>query len=183
MKMPRRVRRRMSCQDLLPLGWQGLWVLLLLIFCDELFPVPVAQPASGIQWPTQIGGSCDGGMLALYLPPLHPTATERKRIDWPYKTAKELATARQWHDVNFTGSALADFMAFAGATNLVKAIQADTSYEGGIRICFHRHATLSSLVASLDMLNTFDQKRYWLALKGEPLTLYVISVKPASESL
>jgi hypothetical protein len=183
MKMPRRAGRRLNYQDALPSGWLGVWFLLLLFFCNGLFPLPAEQPTIGIQWPTQTGGSCDGGMLRLALSPLHPNAAERKRINWPYKTAEELATARQWRIINFTGAPIADFMAFANAVEFAKAIQADTSYEGGVRICFHQHATLGSLVATLDMLDTFNQNRYWLALTEVPLTLYIISVKPVANPL
>lgn len=183
MRIPRRVRCRLSYRDALPSGWLGLWYLLLLAFCSELFPQPAALPASGIQWPTQFGGSCSGGMLQLTLPPRQPSIAERKHINWPYKPAKELATARQWHTIHFEGSAITDFVAFADAINSVKTMQAATSCKSGVRVCFHRRATFSSLAATLDMLNILDQKRYWLALNREPLLLYIISVKPAPAPL
>jgi len=182
-RMPRRVRRQLSYRDALPSNWLGIWFLLLLVFCSELFPQPAALPALGIQWPTRLGGSCSGGMLQLTLPPRHPSAAERKSINWPYKPARELATARQWHTINLDGNAITDFVAFADAINAVKAMQADTSYKSGVRVCFHRRATFSSLAATLDMLNIFNQKRYWLALNREPLTLYIISIKPGPTPL
>ena len=176
----RRVRRRLNSYDALPSGWFAVWFGSLLGFCHVLFPLP---PDSGIQWPTQIGGSCDGGMLPLFLPPLHPDATDRKHITWPYKTVAELDTLRHWHDVHFTGGPIADFMAFAAAIQSVKSMQADTTCQTAMRVHFQQYATFTSLVSTLNMLDVFTQKecRYWLALENRPLTLYFIVLKTVPE--
>ncbi|WP_223648877.1 hypothetical protein [Hymenobacter psoromatis] len=178
MLVPRRVRRRLTCWDMLPSGWFAVWFLMLLGFCKVGFPEPPESPETGILWPTPIGGSCDGGMLRLTLLPLNPDSAERRQIGIPYKTPAELDTIRPWHEVEFTGRAIDDFIAFERVIQSVKAVQSDTSHEGGIRIRFRRHATFSSLVAALDVMAILNSKRYWLDTKHKPLTLYVITNKP-----
>ena len=162
----------------MPSGWLAGWFLLVLFFCKGLFPVPPAPPETGIRWPTPIGGSCDGGMLRLNLFPLTPDSAARSRKEPFYQTPAELDSIRPWHEVEFTGRSLLDFMAFEQTIQLVKVIQADTSHAGGVRIRFQRHATFSSLVAVLDALNILNQQHYWLNVKYEPLTLYVITNEP-----
>lgn len=137
----------------------------------------------GILWPTPIGGSCDWGMLRLTLFPLNPDSAERRQIGIPYKTLAELDTIRPWHDAEFAGRAVDDFIAFERVIQFVKAIQADTSHEGGVRIRFKRHATFGSLVAALDIMDTLNLHRYWLDIKHEPLTLYVITNEPEHDSV
>lgn len=176
MLVPRRVRRLSYC-DFLPSGWFATWFLLLLGFWHLVFPAPVEQPEIGIQWPAQLGGSCDGGMLPLTLFPLNPASSERNNIELPYRKSAELDTLRRWHDIEFTGVPVTDFMAFESTIQLVKAILADTGHEGGIRIHFQLHARYSSLAATLDVMNTLNQKRYWLDIRHEPLTLYVVTNK------
>lgn len=176
----RNARRRLNIQNALPSGWFAVWVGLLVGFCHVMFLVPADESSQGIHWPTNIGASCDGGILPLFLPPLRPTATDRKRLDWPYKTIAELAALRHWHDVSFTGGPITDFMAFAAAIESVKSMQADTSCQTAVRIHFQQHATFTSLVGTLNMLDIFTQKqyRYWLTLEGMPLTLHFIVLKP-----
>lgn len=180
--VPRRVRRRLGYCDFLPSSWFAIWFLLLLGFWHLVFPAPVKQPEIGIQWPTDLGGSCNGGMLQLTLSPLNPDSNKRNSLDLPYKKPAELDAFRRWHDIDFTGEPIADFMAFESTIQLLKAIQADTSHEGGMRIHFQLHATYGSLAATLDVMNTFNQKRYWLDIKHEPLTLYVVTNKGEYET-
>ncbi|RZK25208.1 MAG: hypothetical protein EOO63_16345 [Hymenobacter sp.] len=163
---------------MLPSGWLVGWFLLVLFFCKGLFPMPLELSETNIQWPAPIGSSCDGGMLRLTLFPLNPDAAMRRKGGMLFKTPAELDTVRPWHEVEFIGQPIPDFVAFDNVIQFVKAIQADTSHEGGVRIRFQQHATFSSLVASLDILGTLNQKRYWLDIKHEPLVLYVITNKP-----
>lgn len=116
-------------------------------------------------------------MLRLTFFPLNPDSIERRQIGLPYKTPSELNTIRPWHKVEFTGLPITDFIAFENVIQFVKVIQADTSHEGGVRIQFQQHATFSSLVAVLDVMNILNQKSYWLDIKHEPLTLYIITSK------
>jgi hypothetical protein len=196
-----RVHRRLGFYDALPSGWFVVWFCSLLGLCHVLFPLPPEPLSISIQWPTQFGASCDGGMLPLSLPPLYPDAAEQKRWElshdqhwklshgqqrlWelPYKTAAELDTLWQWHNVRFAGAPITDFLAFASAIQAVKSMQADSSHKSGVRIFFQPHATFSSLVATLDMLSILDQKRYWLAIRSEPLILYSITVEPPPEPM
>lgn len=184
---PRRTRRRLNFYDALPSGWFAVWFGSLLGFCRVLFPLPTEPPDIGIQWPTQFGASCDGGLLRLSLPPLHADSTQKRLWGLPYKTAAELAALRQWRDVDFTGAPITDFMAFASTIQAVKAIQAAASYKVGLRIHFRPHATFSGLVATLDMLDTLrqedtpSQEHYWLDLRQEPVIRYFIAVKIADE--
>lgn len=117
----RRRRRRLGWYDALPSGWFAAWLGMLLGFCHLMFPVPPDESPAGIHWPTRFGGSCNGGMLPLSLPPLRPSSVGRASSAWPYKTTAALDTLRQWQDIMFTGEPLNDFMAFASATNAVKA--------------------------------------------------------------
>jgi hypothetical protein len=144
-----------------------------------MFPVPADESPQGIHWPTKIGGSCDGGMLRIYLPSLHPNVAARKLQQWPAKTAAELDTLRQWRDVKFTGASITDFMAFASAIKAIKTVQADAGCKSGVRIHFQPHATFNSLVATLNVLDIFGQQDYcyWLAWRNEPLTIYYIALK------
>jgi hypothetical protein len=181
--MPRRARRQLNFYDALPSGWFVVWFCSLLGFCHVLFPLPPAPPDNAIQWPTQFGASCDGGMLPLFLPPLHPDSTREVRWDFPYKTAAKLDALRQWRDIDFTGAPLTDFMAFASTIQAVKAMQDTTSYKAGLRIHFRPHSTFSSLVATLDRLyileqqDTASQEYYWLDIRQEPVIRYFIAVK------
>jgi hypothetical protein len=183
MLVPRRVRRQLTYRNMLPSGWLAGWFLLVIFFCKGLFPIPPELPETGIQWPVPIGGSCDGGMLQLTLFPLNPDSATQRKSGMLFKTPTQLDTARPWHEVEFTGQSIPDFIAFENVIQFVKAIQADTGCEGGVCIRFQQHATFSSLVASLDVMGTFNQKRYWLDSKHEPLILYVITNKPVRDTI
>jgi hypothetical protein len=179
MRIPRRKRRRLDWPDALPSGWFAAWLGMLLGFCHIMFPVPADEVPAGIHWPTTFGASCDGGMLRLSLPPLHPGTIGQESWDWVYKTPAALDTLKCWQDITFTGEAITDFMAFATAIQSVKLVEADWNDTGGVRIYFQPQATFSSLVAMLDVLPKLNQKRYWFAINDEPLILYVIHSKGA----
>jgi hypothetical protein len=178
------LRRRLTHQNALLSGWFVAWLVALLAFCYLLFPVPPSQSSQGIYWPTTFGGSCDGGMLPLTLQPLHPRSAQRRLLDYPYKMAIEVDAVQRWHNVDYTGAPITDFIAFASVSASIQAIKADTSHRSGVRICFQQRATFNSLVATLDILVTLSQDRYcryWLDIKHEPLTLYAITTQSARE--
>jgi hypothetical protein len=65
---------------------------------------------------------------------------------------------RPWHDAEFIGAPLTDFLVTATIENAVLAINADTSHIGGVRIRFSQQATYANLIKTLDLMNIFNQK-------------------------
>lgn len=162
MVVPRRVRRRL----LLPPGWVALG-LLLLLGCQAL------QPWAGRVrlW----------NVIQLTTPKLKPTKKDLKaygkEYQLPYKSRAELNKVRPWHDVEFKGETLADFLSAAATESAIRKIIADTSHAGGVQIRFSSGATYANLVMVLDIMNYTDQKKYWLDIYHEPITLYAITLK------
>jgi hypothetical protein len=162
MYLPRRHSRRL----LLPPGWVALG-LLLLLGCQALL--------------THWRQMRLPNVMQLQMPPWKPS--EGKFWGVPvYGSKAELNNFRPWHDAEFTGAPINDFVNDAFTETAVKAIQADTSQAGGMRIRFGRHATYSNLIKVLDMMNYLNQKRYWLDIRHNPITLYAITNKPLPAS-
>ena len=158
MLVPRRVR----CRLLLPPGLVALGFLLLL-GCQAL------QPWSGRvkQW----------NVMQMTIPAFHVD----KSASWNtvvYQPPKQLNSFRPWHDAAFEGNKLADFLNAATTESAVRQIIADTNHAGGVRIRFLPGATYANLVKVLDIMNYTNQKKYWLDIHYEPITLYEITTLP-----
>ena len=163
MLIPRRVRRRLS----LPPGWVALG-LLLLLGCQAL------QPWAGRvkQW----------NMMQLTVPKMKLTSEDLKAYgrayELPYRTSTELNKTRPWHDVEFKGEPLSDFLNAAATESAIQKIIADTSHVGGVRIRFLPGSTYANLVRVLDIMTYTNQKKYWLDIHHEPTTFYAITTLP-----
>ncbi len=166
--------RRFPLRLVLPSVWFALWFLLTLWFSLTLFPEPVPQPKSEIQWQLPFGSSCSGGMILLYMCPLKPSLAERERVAIMYKPRHELDTLRQWHDIDFIGVPLADFINLQGTIETIKLQQVSANKSLGVRIRFHQRATYTSLLGVLDVMGIFNQKMYWLDVQHQPMTLYAV---------
>jgi len=179
MIMPRRVRRRL----LLPPGWVALSFLLLL-GCQALRP-----------WENQLK---QRSVLQLTMPPLKADASYlhflEKHRQYPSSIAynpyvnsrsKEVAgvlqTMRPWHDVEFRGICLSDFLSAATAEAATRHIIADTSHAGGVRVRFLPGATYANLIKVLDIMSYTNQKKYWLDIRQYPVTLYAITTEPTHD--
>lgn len=166
MKMPRRVRRRL----LLPPGWVALGFLLLL-GCQLLQ-----------QWERKLRQM---SVLQLTMPKLKLTPADSENYDKEYrivyKPLAELNKLRPWHNTDFRGSRLLDFLNANATESSIKRIIADTSQAGGMRIRFWPGATYANLVSVLDVMNYTGQKKYWLDIRHYPTTLYAITTKPTHE--
>lgn len=157
MHPPRRFRRPL----LLPPGWLALEFLVLLS-CLSLVP-----HWRQLRLPN---------VLQVTMPRLQPTPEEWRLYNkgMPYKSA-ELASLRPWHTVDFTGQPLHDFLATATIEKNIASIKADSSHASGVRLL--AGATYASVVKALDIMNYSDQKKYWLAIRQRPVTLYAITSK------
>ncbi len=162
MLVPRRVRRRL----LLPPGWVALGFLLLL-GCQALRP-----------WAGQLKR---WNVLQITMPKMKLTPEDLKAYgsayQLPYKTIAELNEARPWHNVEFEGEPLSDFLSAATTESAIRKIITDTSHAGGVRVRFLPGATYANLVRVLDIMLYTDQKKYWLDVHHEPITLYAITLK------
>ena len=169
MIIPRRVRRRL----LLPPGWVALGFLLLLA-CQALQP-----------WARQLKR---WNVLQLTMPVLRPDTSfinfyKRARIpyrDYASESPNRLAKLRPWHDAEFRGASLADFLNAAVTESAVRSIIADSSRAGGVRIRFWPGATYANLVNVLEVMNHTGQRKYWLDIRNHPTTLYAITDEPTS---
>jgi hypothetical protein len=155
MRMPRRVHRRL----LLPPGWAALGFLLLL-GCQALRQRAIRQ------W----------NVLQVTMPALRID----KSASWStvvYQPPAQLASFRRWHDVKFTGESLADFWSVAAAESATRQLIADTIHAGGVRIHFLAGSTYANLIKALDIMLYTDQKKYWLDIRHQQLTLYAITME------
>jgi hypothetical protein len=165
MHVPRRHHRRL----LLPPGWVALG-LLLLVGCQGLL---THRRQLRLQ-----------NVLGLTMPALkQDTAMNRflkyhKDYDLPYKTLGELDIARNWRTVEYWGMLLTDSDNRVHVKAAIQAINADVAHEGGVRIRLHEHATYADLVEVLDMMNSCGQRKYFLDIHHQPITLYAITDKP-----
>jgi len=114
MLIPRRVRRRL----LLPPGWVALGFLLLL-GCQALRP-----------WQRQLRPM---RVMTLTMPALRISelAPWNKFV---YQLPRQLNLLRPWHDVEFQGNELLNFLNAAATEAATWQIIADTSHAGGVRI-------------------------------------------------
>ncbi|MDO7883982.1 hypothetical protein [Hymenobacter cheonanensis] len=178
MRMPRRVRRRL----LLPPGWVALGFLLLL-GCQVLQP-----------WERQFKL---WNMMQVTLPPLKADTSylhflrkhvkDKQAIEYnPYTSSRSknevitLQKMRPWHDTEFRGVFLADFLNAATTESAIRKIIADTSHAGGVRVRFLPGSTYTNLVKVLDIMRYTDQKKYWLDIRHQPIILYAFTVKPTT---
>jgi hypothetical protein len=176
MVLARRVRRRL----LLPPGWVALGFLLLL-GCQALQP-----------WRGQLKL---WNVMQLTMPPIkadtnywrfsNAQAENTLRHGFnPYVTplptiaASTLQKMRPWHDVEFSGNHLADFLNAATAESATLKIIADTGHAGGVRIRFLPGATYTNLVKVLDIMSYTNQQKYFLDIYHQPTTLYAITNVP-----
>jgi len=97
---------------------------------------------------------------------------------WSTSAAIALRKMRPWHDTEFRGSSLLDFLNANATESAIRKIIADTSHAGGVRIQFLPGATYANLVKVLDIMNYTNQKKYWLDIRHEPTTFYAITDKP-----
>jgi hypothetical protein len=173
MKVSRRSRRRL----LLPPGWVALGFLLLL-GCQALGP-----------WEKQLKLR---SVLQVTMPPLQPdtsyvhfmekhaprplpTAYNPYSTPWSKDVGDILQGMRPWHNVEFRGSYLPDFLSAATTEAAIRYINADTSHAGGVRIRFLSGATYANLVKALDVMYYTGHKKYWLDIRQYPTTLYAIT--------
>jgi hypothetical protein len=157
MFLPRRRQRRL----LLPPGWMALGFTLLL-GCLVL-----------LSHERQL-------ILRTVLQVTMPSVKSSVDAPWNnfvYKQPSELNALRPWHDADFVGAPLTDFVTASTIGNAVLAINADTSHVGGVRIRFRQQATYANLVKALDLMNVVNQKKYWLDIRHQPITLYAITAK------
>lgn len=155
MFLPRRRQRRL----LLPPGWMALGFLLLL-GCLALL--------------THRRQLLLPNVMQMTIPPLQPS----KANSWGvpvYGTIAELNRFRPWHDADFMGTPISDFLATETIKIAIRTINADFSHAGGVRIRFQQQATYGNLVDVLDMMNVENQKKYWFDFRHQPFTLYVIT--------
>jgi hypothetical protein len=163
MYIPRRHYRHL----LLPPGWVALG-LLLLLECQALLTHERQMRLPNV--------------LQLTMPSLQQDTSRQGRssenYDMPYRPVNKLDSARPWHDAEFAGAHLSDFVNLATTENFVRAIHADTKRGGGVRIRFHSHATYANLVSALDLMERLNQGIYWLDIRYTPITLYAITNEP-----
>ncbi|MDJ0364692.1 hypothetical protein QMK33_05965 [Hymenobacter sp. H14-R3] len=164
MFIPRRVRRRL----LLPPGWVALGFLLLL-GCQALR-----------QWQAQL-------KQWRFIPITVPARLINQLYTWNaivYQPVSKLNTLRPWHDITFKGRELPDFFSAAATESAIRQVMADSGHAGGVRVRFWPGATYANLVKVLNIMNYTNQKKHWLDIRQQPLTLYAITdkllpVKPA----
>jgi hypothetical protein len=157
MFLPRRRQRRL----LLPPGWVALGFLLLL-GCLALL-----THERQLRLPN---------VMQMTMPPLYSS----KANSWVvpvYGTVAELNRLRPWHDADFVGAPLNDFVNAEATQIAIRAINADSSHAGGVRIRFQPQATYGNLVDALDVMNIENQKKYWLDIRHQPITLYAVTDK------
>ena len=162
MYLPRRHSRRL----LLPPGWVALGFLLLL-GCQALLTHRRQMRLPNV--------------MQLQMLPWKPSKGDTWSVP-VYGSKVELNNFRPWRDAEFTGAPINDFANAAFTETAIKAIKADTSQAGGVRIRFGQHAAYSNLIRVLDMMNYLNQKRYWLDIRHNPTTLYAITNKPLPAS-
>ncbi len=82
---------------------------------------------------------------------------------------------RPWHNVEFRGNYVHDFLSAAATEETVRYIVADTSHAGGVRVRFLSGATYANFVKILDIMSYTREKKYWLDIRRYPVTLYAIT--------
>jgi hypothetical protein len=158
MFLPRRRQRRL----LLPPGWLALGFLLLL-GCLALL-----THERQLKQPT---------VIQLTMPPLKPDKSDIWLTAPAYKPVDKLNVLRPWHDTDFVGTPLNDFVNAKATQIAIRAINADSSHAGGVRIRLQQGATYGNLVNALDIMNIENQKKYWLDIRHQPITLYAVTDK------
>lgn len=163
MLVPRRVRRRL----VLPPGWVALGFLLLL-GCQALQPWAGRLKRWNVMQIT---------MPKLKLIPKEFRLYNDNNYSIPCETVVELHKIRPWHNAEFNGEPLFDFLNAATTESAIRKIIADTNHAGGVRIRFLPGATYANLVKALDIMNYTNQKKYWLDIHHQPTTLYAITLR------
>jgi len=172
--------RRFPLHRMLPSWWMASWFLLLWIFCASLFPEFEIQSSSGIQWPIHEGGLCTGGILELHTPPLKPAlATAQFMQGLPYLSLNEADKARRWQAVSFTGNGISDFVSLDNTLQCLQCLDGGSGQEAGIRIRFGPQVSYACFMEVLSMLWAWgDHTYYWLDVRHNPTTIYVILRPP-----
>jgi hypothetical protein len=119
-----------------------------------------------------------GGLLELYMPALRPDY-EKFNPDQklPYMTQEDLNRARRWLVIDFTGNGIKDFISIDNMRQYVQALQRDSSYKIGVRIRFNHRV---SYACFMEVLFTLwgENYKYWLDVRHESMTLYVVTFPP-----
>lgn len=150
----RRVRRRL----LLPPGWVALGFLLLL-GCQALRP-----------W---VGQVRLWNVIQITMPALRPDKWNRI----PQQSPWQLNRLRTWHTIEFRGRKSSDSLSAVVIESATQKIIADYRHAGGVRVRFLPGATYANLIRVLDIMNYAGQKKYWLDIHHQPITLYAITEK------
>ena len=146
-----------------------------------LFP-PGLLALAGLLWLgcVAVGGHADRlkfrGVLQLMMPELHCCKDVMSIPEMLEQTGK-VDTFRPWHSFKFTGNTRHDLLQQAKITETVRAIIADSTHDGGVRIKFMPTARYSSLVFLLDLMYRESVAKYWLDVKHSPTTFYVLTYK------
>ncbi|AMR29304.1 hypothetical protein A0257_20845 [Hymenobacter psoromatis] len=167
---------------MLPPGWVALGFLLLL-GCQALQPWAGQLKQWNVMQVTMFPLKADTSASYLSFLKEHPEHNARNEFN-PYVTplqavaANTLQKMRPWHNAEFSGNRLADFLSAATTESAIRKIIADTSHAGGVRIRFLPGATYANLVKVLDIMNYTNQKKYFLDIHHKPTTLYAITDEP-----
>lgn len=156
-------RRRLR-RLLLPPGWVALGFLLLM-GCWQVK-----------SWERQLQPM---RVLHLTMPALKFSQEDLQRFGRayaiPYKSLDELDTLTNWRIVDFQANELNDFLSAATIESALIIGQLAKHKADGVRIRFRDNAMYANLVTALNIVNAAGQKRYFLDIRYQPMTLYVIS--------
>lgn len=171
--------RRFQLSRILPSWWMAPWFLMLLGFCSSLFPEFEIRSSSGIQWPVH-EIVCSRNIPQLTMVPLHPGANKFSYSqESPYLTQSRLNKARRWQTINFTGNGINDFIGLDNMRRYLQILDSDSCRETGVRISFGYQASFACFMEVLNTLHIWDDhKNYWLDVRHNPMTIYVVASPP-----
>jgi hypothetical protein len=170
MVLPRRCHRRL----LLPPGWLALGFLLLL-GCWALL--------------THRRQILPKNILQLSMPPLKSNGVKEsisicgdttKSFYFSYAGLQAQATAEvngRWHDLVLRGNPT-DSLKLLDAVAAIRAMKADTSHAGGMRIHFYPGVAYRNLVCLVDSVNNLRLRFFWLDIRLSPAVFYAIVPAP-----
>lgn len=172
--------RRFPLRCILPSWWIGTWFLMTWGFCVSLFPETQIQSSSGIQWPIHEGGLCTGGIIELNIPPLKPASgTSQFAYGMPYLPLSQVDKARRWQTVSFTGNGINDFISLDATRQYLQCLTSSNP-KAALRLRFGPETSYACFMEVLSLLRIWgDYKYYWLDVRHNPMTIYVILRSPA----
>ena len=173
--------RRFPLRRILPSWWIAAWFSMVWGFCISLFPEYEIRSSSGIQWPINEGGLCTGGIIELNLPQLRATPANA-RFAWglPYLPLSVVSKARRWQTVSFTGDGINDFASLDITRQYLQCLDGSSDRRAAIRIQFGPEASYACFMEVLSTLWVWGKyKYYWLDVRHNPMTIYVILRSPA----